>query len=435
MLMGIGRVASHAQSGASYGPAPSGVGSGWWKLSENIGTSAADSSGQNHSMALTGWSASVPPASPWGTLSAGTPAVVFGGANGQLAKAAAVSLNSAGYTLTATVNLSSSMTGNPVVLESRSAPGDIAASISLSNDPAQGWALQGVVKTSTQTVYPWGGYSLPTGQDVRLAMTVGSGSIKLYVNGVLKGTTVYTGTPTSGSDFVVGSDWWGATSSGSAFKGQIADSRVFNTALTATDVAAITTPASWTGTTATTTTTAAASGCPTATTTTAPAGGGAAVGVQPSGTGSGWWKFAEGNGTSSVDSADFSGSHTMQLTGWTGSPWGNLGSGTSAVSFGQTNGQLAKATGVTLSAAGYTLTSTVNVNAAMTGNPYVVQSRSAPGDIAAAMSLSKDATQGWALQGIVKTTTQTVYPWGGYVIPTGQDLRLAMTVGGGSTKL
>ena len=220
------------------GPLPSGTLSGHWKLNDGAGTTAVNSAGTQN-MAIAG-------SVGWGTLASGTPAVSIPAAptTPPLVKASGVTLNTAtvvapatvaGYTITATVRVDAASSGNPYIVESKSANGDIAVALNLSAPVAgsPNWALQGSVKSSGGTVYPWGGYVIPPGQDTKVAITVGQTTIKLFVNGVQVGSdTAYSGTPTSGTDFVIGSDWWGGTGSGSPFTGQIADVRLFNSPLT-----------------------------------------------------------------------------------------------------------------------------------------------------------------------------------------------------------
>jgi RHS repeat-associated protein len=206
--------------------APSGL-VGYWRFDENSGTTAADSSGHNNSGTLTS-------GATWAT-GQNNAATSFDGVDDYLQIGAQSSLV---MTSTATFSAWIYPTGAgsmPIyggVILSKEGEYEIVRA----TDGTIQWAF---ANTSPGWNFTSTGYVAPLNQWTHVAVTYDNGVIKTYINGTLVNTYSGSGSIgdvlTSQNDFRVG----GRQTTSQNFQGRIDEARVYNRALSATEVATL----------------------------------------------------------------------------------------------------------------------------------------------------------------------------------------------------
>jgi alpha-tubulin suppressor-like RCC1 family protein len=209
---------------------------GWWKLDDGAGTSAADSSGAGN----TGTLVNTP---TWTTSGMNNGALTFNGTTQWVNVPEAASLQLSGsWTVSAWVNLSALPTsGNTEAFVVKTGYySDINYAIGVSNG---GYGCAGVAWVGWYQVYPdgWSGAAcyqpsaITTGTWYHVAATWDGTTVTLYVNGAQVAQSVTGTVPATGAGYMsIGQDYYG--NSGAFTSGTIDDVRVYNRALTATDV-------------------------------------------------------------------------------------------------------------------------------------------------------------------------------------------------------
>ena len=188
---------------------------------EGGGTTTADSSGRGHTGTVSGVT--------WVTTGRFGKALSFDGVNDlvNVADSNALDLTSA-MTLEAWIRPTSATDYRSVVIKERS--GGLVYSMYSSSDtpPPSGWVRIGTADYSVN-----GPGAIPTNTWTHIAVTFGGGSLRLYVNGTLVTTVSRTGSiATSTSPLRIG----GNTIWGEYFSGLIDEVRIYNRALSATEI-------------------------------------------------------------------------------------------------------------------------------------------------------------------------------------------------------
>jgi len=203
---------------------------GWWNFDEGSGTSAADSSGNGATGTFNG-----SPLATWTTSGKIGGAVVFDGSNNTIITGTRTYFDQAPFTVSVWVKYNA--------LPSSNANGMTLVEGGISVSPYTVWELYSLGPSNdiVMIVYDSGDVqhsiasnsAVSTGQWYHVVATVDSSyNIKLYINGVQQTATANSGSMYSAATFLNIS----AYSGGGTFNGTIDDPRVYNRALSASEV-------------------------------------------------------------------------------------------------------------------------------------------------------------------------------------------------------
>ncbi len=193
-----------------------------YAFDETTGATAADASGSGRTGTLSG--------ATWTSSGKNGGALSFDGINNLVTVADAASLNlTTALTLEAWVHPASDSSWRTVVLKEASS--DLAYALYASGDVARpsGWARIGSSLSAT------GPAALPLNAWSHLAVTLGGGTLRLYVDGVQVATAAVSGaiSATAQPLRIGGNSLWGEY-----FAGLLDDVRIYNRALTAAEIQA-----------------------------------------------------------------------------------------------------------------------------------------------------------------------------------------------------
>jgi hypothetical protein len=263
---------------------------GWWKLDDGAGTSAVDSSGNGNTGTLNN--------SPtWTTSGMNGGALTFNGTNQYLSAPNAPSLDLTTFTVSVWVNFSSPPSTYVTLISNYAGGVSDNYNLTLQGGNYQVCSFQDAGANFRSTGLGW----VPTpGVWYQVACTFDGSTISLYINGALAASSPQPYTPKVGtSGLTIGASHTHTTY---FFPGTIDDIRVYNRALSATDIKTL-----YTST-----------------------GGGSGdinTGLK------GYWKFDEGSGTAANDSSGNNNAGTL-----TNSPtWTTSGKINDALTFNGTN--------------------------------------------------------------------------------------------------
>jgi hypothetical protein len=291
---------------------------GHWKLSDNTGTTATDSSGNNHPATLHGGAA-------WTTDPNRGPVLAFDGSTGYTSTAGPVLNTEGSFSVSAWVNIKAFTSGvwSTLVVQQAST----ASGLYLEHDPTTGdWSFS---RNETDTVNP----AVDRAESTNPAQTgvwthlVGvydstNGAMTLYVNGAVAGTAIDQHSIAANGPVDIGHGYFNGAPN-NWVDGSISDVQLYQYPLSATDVDEI-----YQGKTAS----AAAR-----------------------------WTFSEGNGTTAADSSG--NNHTATLSG--GYVW-NTGS-PSAMYFNGTNGSAATSGPILDTTGSFTVSAWVQIETVTAG--------------------------------------------------------------------
>lgn len=196
---------------------------GWWKLDENSGDIAYDSSGEGNDGTLT--SANFSSNSTLGKINT---ALAFDGVNDRVSAGSSNFGMAKNFTLMAWAFDSDSDTGNII---SNGSPWDYRMFISSSNK-----LYAQVSLNDTSSGYFISNATLPSEEWAHLAFTFDGSTIKIYINGSLDKSSSHIGevqTPNNNTVYL------GTYGSGEYFQGNIDDARIYNRVLTSSEIQAI----------------------------------------------------------------------------------------------------------------------------------------------------------------------------------------------------
>jgi hypothetical protein len=205
---------------------------GWWKLDENTGTLAADSSGSNNNGSLTN--------GPTWTAGRMGSALAFDGVNDSVTIPHSSALDLAGaFSMAAWVNPAASTTNFKSVMVKNYSHFFYASSKGYCGN---GVVLAGFVGSGTRNNV-CDRNPLPVNAWTHLAATNDGSVLRLYRNGVMTSSAAVTGAPVAST----GTLQLGASRYGESFNGKLDDARVYNRALSAAEVLALFNAAAPTG--------------------------------------------------------------------------------------------------------------------------------------------------------------------------------------------
>lgn len=198
---------------------------GYWKLDENTGTTAADASGNGNTGTLTNG-----PTWTTGRIGSG---VNFSASNQHITVPSSSAFNvETTVTYAAWIKLSSTATGGQIVRKAVPGVEDKHLNFNNSTDKAQFFVYpamgSGLVTASTLAVGTW----------YHVTGTYDGATARIYLNGKLENSVAATGNiADSSGDLVIGND---TTYNGpNPFPGTIDEVRIYNRAFTATEVASL----------------------------------------------------------------------------------------------------------------------------------------------------------------------------------------------------
>ncbi|MEV8097778.1 LamG-like jellyroll fold domain-containing protein [Kitasatospora sp. NPDC085879] len=208
----------------------SGHPNGWWKLDQTSGTTVTDNSGTGNTAAASGVT--------WATDGNGVTSAKFTSTAGQQIATNGPVLNTTGsYTVSAWVNLSSLPTGNAaVVAQSGTKNSEFVLGYHPTGTGTAVWTLWNV---STDAAGPAFMYASSTAAPVANTWThlVGvydpsGGSMKLYVNGALAGSTTNSAPWQAAGQLTIGRDLWQGNPT-DLLPGQVSNVQVYQRAVSA----------------------------------------------------------------------------------------------------------------------------------------------------------------------------------------------------------
>jgi glucose/arabinose dehydrogenase/fibronectin type 3 domain-containing protein len=228
-LSGYSNVAEATTGAAS--PSPGGL-VGAWAFGEGAGTTTADATGNGNVGTLTGAS--------WSTQGRYGSALSFNGTNSVVRVASAASLNvTSAMTLSAWIQPTASQSGWRTIMQREADAYFLNASNSSPMRPSGGGTFGGSLD------YLSGPTANPVNTWTHVALTYDGTILRLYVNGTQVATAARTGAVQTTTNPL----WIGGNNPyGEYFQGLIDEVRVYNRALTQTDIQAdMNSPLNWTG--------------------------------------------------------------------------------------------------------------------------------------------------------------------------------------------